>query len=107
MDKRPKIISGIVTAAVAILVIVMLVSWHLNVNVSKGKQWPPVKEFELIAEDIEDPESFVSTYSSSADDIWEEQADTAPAPRTSIPTPIRRRHTTLTTAATRRGTMPI
>lgn len=81
MDKRPKIISGIVTAAVAILVIVMLVSWHLNVNVSKGKQWPPVKEFELIAEDIEDPESFVSTYSSSADDIWEEQADTdSPGP---------------------------
>lgn len=81
MDKRPKIISGIVTAALAILIIVMLVSWHLNVNVSKGKPWPPVKEFELIAEDIEDPESFVSTYSSSADDIWEEQADTdSPGP---------------------------
>lgn len=81
MDKRPKIISGIVTAALAILIIVLLVSWHLNVNVSKGKPWPPVKEFELIAEDIEDPESFVSTYSSSADDVWEEQADTdSPGP---------------------------
>lgn len=75
MDNRPKIVSGIVTAVIAIAIIAMLVSWHLSVNVDKGQEWPPVKEFELIAEDIEDPETFVSTYTSSADDVWEEQAD--------------------------------
>lgn len=76
MNNRPKIISGIVTAALAILIIVMLVSWKLSVNLHKGERWPPVKEFELIAEDIEDPEAFVSTYSSSADDVWEQQTET-------------------------------
>ncbi|MDE6200054.1 MAG: hypothetical protein K2G06_09465 [Muribaculaceae bacterium] len=76
MDNRPKIISGIVTAALAILIIALLVSWKLSVNAHKGKQWPPVKDFEVIAEEIEDPETFVSTYSSAADDIWEEQAET-------------------------------
>lgn len=76
MNNRPKIISGIVTALLAIIIIVMLVSWKLSVNLHKGEQWPPVKEFELIAEDIEDPETFVSTYSSAADDVWEQQADT-------------------------------
>jgi len=76
MNNRPKTISGIVTAALAILLIVMLVSWKLSVNLHKGERWPPVKEFELIAEDIEDPEAFVSTYSSAADDVWEQQADT-------------------------------
>lgn len=75
MDNRPKIISGIVTALLAILIIVLLVSWKLSVSLHKGQQWPPVKEFEVIAEDIEDPEAFVSTYSSSADDVWEEQAE--------------------------------
>lgn len=75
MNNRPKIVSGIVTAVIAIAVIAILVSWHLSVNISKGQEWPPVKDFELIAEDIEDPEAFVSTYSSSADDVWEEQAD--------------------------------
>ena len=76
MNNRPRIISGIVTAVLAIIIIVILVSWHLNVNLNKGKQWPPVKEFELIAQDIEDPETFVSTYSSAADDVWEPEAET-------------------------------
>lgn len=59
----------------AILIVVLLVSWRLNVNLHKGQQWPPVKEFELIAEDIEDPEAFVSTYSSEADDVWEMESE--------------------------------
>lgn len=81
MDKRPKIISGILTAAIAVFIIVMLVVWKLSVNLHKREQWPPVKDFEIIAEDIEDPEAFVSTYSSAADDVWEQQADTdSPGP---------------------------
>lgn len=75
MNNKSKIISGIITAAIAILIAVLLVSWKLNVNLHKGQQWPPVKEFELIAEDIEDPEAFVSTYSSAADDVWEMESE--------------------------------
>lgn len=76
MDNRPKIISAILTGVIAILLIVMLVTWKLNINLQKGQEWPPVKNFELIAEDIEDPETFVSTYNSSADDVWELEAET-------------------------------
>lgn len=76
MNKKSKIISGLVTAAVAVLLVVLLVSWKLSVNLHKGEKWPPVKEFELFAEDIEDPETFVNTYNSSADDVWELPAET-------------------------------
>lgn len=76
MNRKSKIISGAVTAVVAALIIVLLVSWRLSVNLHKGQQWPPVKEFELIAEDLDDPESFVSTYTSTADDIWEQPSET-------------------------------
>lgn len=76
MNKKSKIISGSITVAIAVLLVVLLVSWKLSVNLHKGEKWPPVKEFELFAEDIEDPETFVSTYSSSADDVWELPAET-------------------------------
>lgn len=76
MNKKSRILSGIITAAIAVLIIILMVSWKLSVNLSKGEKWPPVKEFELFAEDIEDPETFVSTYNSSADDVWELQAET-------------------------------
>lgn len=75
MDNRPKQISALVTVVLAILIIVMLVSWKLSNSLHKGQQWPPVKEFEIIAEDIEDPEAFVSTYTSQADDVWEQYAE--------------------------------
>lgn len=75
MDNRPKIISAILTGVVTILLIVMLLTWTLNINLQKGQEWPPVKNFELIADDIEDPETFVSTYDSSADDVWEQEAE--------------------------------
>lgn len=81
MNKKSKIISATVTAAIAAIIIVLLVSWRLSVNVSKGQQWPPVKNFELIAEDIEDPDAYVSTFTSSADDVWEQLSETDdPAP---------------------------
>lgn len=76
MENRPKIISAILTGVIAILLIVMLVTWKLSINLQKGQEWPPVKNFELIADDIEDPETFVSTYNSSADDVWEQEAET-------------------------------
>lgn len=81
MDKRPQQISALVTLLLAILIVVLLVSWKLSNNLHKGQQWPPVKEFEIIAEEIEDPETFVSTYSSQADDVWEQYAEADdPAP---------------------------
>ncbi|MDE6317281.1 MAG: hypothetical protein K2L73_02640, partial [Muribaculaceae bacterium] len=75
MDNRPKQIAALVTVVLAILIIVMLVSWKLSNSLHKGQQWPPVKEFEIIAEDIEDPGAFVSTYTSQADDVWEQYAE--------------------------------
>lgn len=75
MNNRPKIISLTVTAVIAAAVVLLLINGHLSVDRHQQKKWPPEKNFELIAENIEEPESFVSTYSSQADDIWEPQAE--------------------------------
>ncbi|MBD5209878.1 MAG: hypothetical protein HDS77_01205 [Bacteroidales bacterium] len=75
MDNRPKQIAALVTLLLTILIIVLLWSWKLSISLHKGQQWPPVKEFEIIAEEMEEPEAFVSTYNSQADDVWEQQAE--------------------------------
>lgn len=75
MDNKPKIYAGIGTATAAVLLLLLLINGTLNISAKRGQKWPPVNKPEIELANIEDPETYVSTFRSSADDVMEIPTD--------------------------------